>query len=138
MLKDNHALLPAFVQDVVALIGFDKTTKLVIALGGSSFHFGKMIKDTPYSRLLIDAIGEQAAEKICAVYGGRREYIPRCHLALLMIRNEAFVDEFNKLIAEGNSKNHTMTILCPKYKISDRTGWQLIKAVVPARQKPLI
>ena len=60
------------------------------------------------------------------VFGGEELYVPRCEEALRELRNEQFRHEFLVLTErEGVSKLMAMSALCPKYKISERTGYTI-------------
>ncbi len=121
-------LLPGTVQDIVDVIGLPATEQLVKAIGGARFKFGKGKEDTPRLHILFSAIGEAKTYELLKVYGGEELYVPRCENALRELRNERFRNEFITLTeVEGISGLMAMTQLCPKYGISERTGYTIMR-----------
>lgn len=62
-----------------------------------------------------------------AYSGGEELYVPRCEGALRELRNEQFRSEFFDLTErQGVSRLMAMSALCPRYQISDRTGYNIV------------
>lgn len=119
--------LPESIQEIVGVIGLTDTEKLVKAVGGTRFKFGKGKQETARLKLLQQTIGETQTEKLLAVFGGDVMYIPRCQPALQKLRNQRFRAAFDDLIANGTSKAMALLQLCPEYGISQRTADSILK-----------
>ena len=121
-------LLPESMLDIVEAIGVKSACELVKAIGGARFKFGRGKQDTPRLHILFAAIGEAKTYQLLRVFGGEELYVPRCEEALRELRNEQFRHEFLVLTErEGVSKLMAMSALCPKYKISERTGYTIVR-----------
>lgn len=119
----NIANLPESILQIADIIGLSATEKLVRTIGGTRFKFGKGRHDTARLRLLQHAIGNEATEKLLAVFGGDELYIPRCAVALQRLRNQRFRTDFAALTHDGKtSKAMALLQLCPQYGISNRTA----------------
>ena len=127
-MTDNHPPinpqhLPPSVQSIADVIGLCATEKLIRALGGTRFKFGRGKQHTARLKLLHDAIGEEATEQLLAVFGGDEMYLPRCQIALQKLRNQRFRAAFRFLTdQEGMSKAMAYLQLLPRYEISNRTA----------------
>ncbi|STZ75545.1 Mor transcription activator family protein [Bergeriella denitrificans] len=122
-------LLPESVADIVAVIGLEATADLVAAIGGCRFKFGRGVRDTPRLRLLFSVIGEAKTYDLLRVYGGEELYLPRCDKALRALRNEQFKAEYLDLTEkQGLSGVMAISRLCPRYKISDRTAYTILRS----------
>lgn len=120
-------LLPESMIDIIDLIGFEKAIDLVKALGGLSFPVTRGEKASPYLDMLLEAIGEDATQKMTKVYGGQeRLYIPNCLDAIRMLRNEKFRQEVLELCEQGNSKKLAIIKLCPAYGFGERHAWDIL------------
>lgn len=119
--------LPDVICDMADIIGFAATEQLVKALGGATFWFGKGRHDTPRLAMLCRAIGEPNAYQLIKTFGGEKIYIPRCDKALRRLRDARFKADFMLLKEDGISSIMAITELCPKYQISDRTAWEIIR-----------
>lgn len=126
-LARTQNLLPETVRQMADVIGIRATQDLVAALGGARFKFGKGREDTARLRLLFSAIGEAKTYELLKVFGGEELYIPRCDAALRGLRNEQFRNDFIRLKEKGMSGMMAMTELCPRYGISDRTGYTILR-----------
>lgn len=134
-----RALLPETMVQIVDAIGVQAAHDLVKAIGGARFKFGKGKNDTPRLNMLFSAIGEAKTYELLRVFGGEELYVPRCEEALRELRNERFRAEFADLTeAKGMSRLMAMSVLCPKYQISDRTGYTIVGSRhAAAEQQPL-
>ena len=136
-LSTVHCYLPEIVQDIVDVIGYASTEALLRAIGGTTFAFGRGVKDTPRLQILIKAIGAAKTYQLLAVFGGSEEYIPRCDKALKMLRNIRFKEDYLQLKLAGKSATMAIMELCPKYGITDRTGWDIIRIESLSKQQDL-
>lgn len=120
-------LLPESMLDIVEAIGVKSACELVKAIGGARFKFGRGKQDTPRLHILFAAIGEAKTYQLLRVFGGEELYVPRCEEALRELRNEQFRRDFIALTTNGVSKLMAMSQLCPEYKISERTGYTIVR-----------
>lgn len=127
-LQQVTELLPPVVIQIADLIGFPATERLLSAFGGTTFPIGKGLRALGAQRaaLLRDTIGDHNAKILFKNFGGFPLYLPRCEQALRELRNQRFLAEFHAIRQDGTSSLMAMTILCPKYGFSDRTGWNLL------------
>ncbi|WNS83254.1 Mor transcription activator family protein [Neisseria sp. DTU_2021_1001991_1_SI_NGA_ILE_055] len=121
-------LLPESMIEIVDVIGIKAAIELVKAIGGARFKFGRGRRDTERLNILFSAIGEPKTHALLKVFGGEDLYVPRCEEALRELRNEQFCMEFRDLTEnQGVSRLMAMSRLCPKYQISERTGYTIIR-----------
>lgn len=127
-LQQVTQLLPPVVVQIADLIGFPATERLLSAFGGTTFPIGKGLRALGAQRaaLLRDTIGDHNTQMLFKNFGGDPLYLPRCERALRELRNQRFLAEFNDVTNHGTSSLMAMTMLCPKYGFSDRTGWSLL------------
>ncbi|HHT7695718.1 Mor transcription activator family protein [Pasteurella multocida] len=84
-----------------------------------------------YFDLLKDLIGEDNAEKRRQYFLGCEVYIPRCEVALRVLRNRRFKADFDYLTQEEKkSARKAIFELCPKYQISDRQSWEIVSSAI--------
>ena len=118
------AYLPPIVLEIVEIIGFEQTEKLIRKLGGASVRFSC---GQYYYPKIVEAVGVENAKLLRHYFGGKQDpYIPRCSEALRMLRNQRFKAEFDKLKSENMSGRMIMVELCPKYGFSERHAWDII------------
>lgn len=124
----NTANLPESVLQIADIIGLSATEKLVRAIGGTRFKFGKGRHDTARLKILQHTIGKEKTEQLLAVFGGDTLYIPRCQIALQRLRNQRFRADFAALTNDGEtSKAMALLQLCPQYGISNRTADKILQ-----------
>lgn len=124
-LEHAAGYLPSVVLDIVALIGFPQTNKLIESFGGTTFRF---TDGGYYYPKLSELIGVENADTLRRHFKSEHVYIPRCDAALRALRNYQFKSEFDLMVMEENvSARLAMLVLCPKYGFSDRLGWNIIK-----------
>lgn len=119
--------LPQVVLDMVQLVGFDKVEKIVRQFGGVNFCFtdGKV-----YFPRLKALIGLESAVKLRRYFSAERVYIPRCEIALRLLRNARLKADFDFITQqEKKSGRVAMLELCPKYQLSDRQAWDIVRNV---------
>ncbi len=128
-LEDVESFLPDIVKDILALIGFPATVKLLDVIGGTTFPVGKGRQASGEARmeLLVSTVGQDNADKLAQHFGGDILYIPRCERALKELRNRHFVADVDRLRDGGKSLLWIMTELCPKYGISDRLAYYILE-----------
>ena len=97
MQKDEWGGLPESMRQIAGVIGLDGAERLVRAIGGARFKFGKGRQNTARMKLLHKAVGAADAAKLAAVFGGDELYIPRCSAQLRLVRNRRFRAAFAAL-----------------------------------------
>ncbi|MEZ3140820.1 Mor transcription activator family protein [Citrobacter braakii] len=127
-LKQVRELLPDIITELVDLIGWHNTVKMIERLGGCSFLVSKIDNrsDSKRASLLRKILPDNDVRIIQKQYGGETIYIPRCHSALRQLRNLSFMADYNRLIKSGQSQRFILMELCPKYGISDRWAQRII------------
>ncbi|MCO6514882.1 MULTISPECIES: Mor transcription activator family protein [Snodgrassella] len=126
-------LLPPIMHEIMDIIGLEATKALVDAIGGTSFRFSAGVKDCPRYRILCEAIGEEMTTKLLERFRNSDEYIPRCATAMRALYYAQFKHDFEYL-TQYDKKSARMALLqlCPRYKISERTGWKIIHEQINA------
>lgn len=120
--------LPPMVCEFAEVIGWQATEDLIKALGGINFDFCTGARDSQRLQILYNIIGQQKAHQLIQRFGGSSEYIPRCDKALRTLRNARFKYDFMRLTElEKKSGRMAMIELCPRYGISDRTAWDIVR-----------
>ncbi|EJZ8834782.1 TPA: hypothetical protein N3Y92_002967 [Klebsiella pneumoniae] len=121
--------LPDVAVEVVSQIGINSAMKLFKAFGGTTFPIGKGLRSfgATRARLLQSILNDEEIKKLSFYFSGTPVYIPRCNNVLREIRNREFLNELTIMRLNGTSTLIAMTLLCPKYGFSDRTGWRLLK-----------
>ena len=127
MQKDEWGGLPESMRQIAGVIGLDGAERLVRAVGGARFKFGKGRHNTARMKLLRQAVGKAGADKLAAVFGGDELYIPRCTVQLRKVRNRRFRAAFMALTDGGKtSKAMALTELCPQFGLSHRTADKIL------------
>ena len=105
------------------------------ALGGTSYDFPVGVVDSPRLRVLQDILAPDEIDRLLAVYGGARYYIPRCEAALRELRNRQFRHAVEAMVArDGISQKLAIQQLAPQYDITERWAYEILKP--PPRPQP--
>uniref|UniRef100_UPI00403D75DB Mor transcription activator family protein n=1 Tax=Pasteurella multocida TaxID=747 RepID=UPI00403D75DB len=116
--------LPDVVHEMVNIAGFSDVEKIIKRFGGSRFRFSDGIH---YFPKLKELIGKESAIKLRTHFQSEEIYIPRCDVALRVLRNQRLKADFDYLTQrEGKSGRMSMLEICYKYKISDRQAWDIV------------
>ncbi|MEE6045282.1 mor transcription activator family protein, partial [Avibacterium paragallinarum] len=116
--EDVADCLPPVVLEMVDLVGFDVTEKIIRHFGGVCFLFSD---GAMYFPKLKSLVGLEHATALRQYFKSEEVYIPRCEVALRTLRNIRLVNDFLiKTQVEGKSGRAAMLELCPKYALSDR------------------
>lgn len=116
--------LPNVVHEMVNIAGFSDVEKIIKRFGGSRFRFSDGIH---YFPKLKELIGKESAIKLRTHFQSEEIYIPRCDVALRVLRNQRLKADFDYLTQrEGKSGRMSMLEICHKYKISDRQAWDIV------------
>ena len=118
--------LPEIVLEMVELVGFGDVEKIIHRFGGTTFRF---TDGAVYFPRLKELIGLESAVKLRHYFQAEEVYIPRCEVALRLLRNERLKADFDYITqTEKKSGRTAMLELCPKYRLSDRQAWEIIRA----------
>lgn len=127
-LREAEVLLPEKIQEIVSIIGFSQTEILVRERGGVTYKLPT--RDDRVSAVvadLLEPLTENARQNLLRHFAGESLYIARCDEALRYLRNQQFYEDFDEMTDEGSSKSEAIRRLCPRYGITDRYAWMLLK-----------
>lgn len=79
-------LMPPQIRELVRVIGFPDTVKLLQARGGTFFVFPLKAEG-----LLVNIVGVDAAKKLVAAYGGERRDLPKVDKVIIKLRDLSIV-----------------------------------------------
>ena len=117
--------LPEIVLEMVELVGFVEVEKIIHQFGGTTFRFTDGAVYFPKLKALI---GVESAVKLREYFCAEEVYIPRCEVALRLLRNERLKAHFDFITQNEKKSGRTaMLELCPKYCISDRQAWEIVR-----------
>lgn len=88
--------LPSTARELVEVIGLDATIDLVKTFGGDDLKIPQEVNGT--SRMwdiLVETIGQEAAEKLVRRCAGTVMYVPMCRMVLLSHRDREIVRRFD-------------------------------------------
>jgi Mor family transcriptional regulator len=128
-LAQIEALLPDSAKELIRILGYTATSRLVTRFGGvtlSAKSGAARERSGGVHLLLREVLSDDESKKLIAYLGGAPFYIPRCDTALRVLRNARFVAALAERQLEGLSIRQAMAVLCPQFGISDRQGWKLI------------
>lgn len=128
---DLYHLLPSSLEHIVAHIGIEPAIALVSCFGGSSIPIpmGRSVAGLPALERLVKVVGEQATEKLSAVFGSEGMlYIPRCTRVRRIMRNRTIRQEFDQL-AKRESGLAAVAMISIRHALSDRQVWRILKQV---------
>ncbi|GAB6035804.1 Mor transcription activator family protein [Fundidesulfovibrio butyratiphilus] len=120
----------SYLEDVTPILGHETASRLVRALGGTTFPVPKRANaqgEVRY-RMLAAVIGEEAADLLVYHFGGEDLYIPRGARAMQARRDAEINAAFVREIKSGRSSTDVVNGLAMKYKLSDRRIWNILKA----------
>ncbi|STO64778.1 Uncharacterised protein [Haemophilus parahaemolyticus] len=89
--EEVEVYLPETVKEIVGVIGLPAAVALVKSFGGTGFYLTRNGLD--YERV-VSAIGEELAKKLTEYYQAAYFYLPKCEVALRVLRNRAFNADF--------------------------------------------
>lgn len=119
-------LLPQAVLELVDVIGYEASIKLVQTFGGLDIHVPVGKLESGNLARLNETIGELAAAALMSVYGGARLYIPKCDAALIALRNQRFCQAVEAAVAMGESKKAAIQTLAIEFGITERWGYDIL------------
>ncbi|MBF0153407.1 MAG: hypothetical protein HQL64_06690 [Magnetococcales bacterium] len=109
--------LPVSLQNIVDLIGINKTLCLVEKWGGSSLPVLRHIKE---NHQLVKLLGTEAITSLANHFGSERFYIPR---AVKILRQQR-----NREIRAAYDSGMTGDQVARKFKISATMIWKILKS----------
>lgn len=120
-------LLPESARLLVQLIGLPLTVKLINSWGGTTFPVSKNQTRLGQIRFeaLAEVVGTDAATILTRHFGGETFAIPRCHAAMLEVRNRDIRREFDRITRE-HSAIHAAATLARQHGLTDRTIWEIL------------
>lgn len=121
-----RGLLPQAVLELVDVIGYEASIKLVQTFGGLDVHVPVGRLESGNLARLNETIGELAAEALMAVYGGARLYVPKCDAALIALRNQRFCQAVEEAVSLGESKKAAIQALAVEFGITERWGYDIL------------
>ncbi|MDL2266786.1 hypothetical protein LJC46_02210 [Desulfovibrio sp. OttesenSCG-928-G15] len=135
--KYEH-LLPPEGREISRVIGVTAMIALVKAVGGTTMIIPKAygVKPPASYTLLVDFIGETAADKLCRHYGGFKVYIPKCEDALRRLRNVMMTEEYDSRIRAGETGTDIVKDLVRRYNLSDRRVEDIVNQPVSEWAQP--
>lgn len=115
--------LPDSAFELVDVLGWPAAMRLVSLFGGVSVSgtSGRARERTGgVHQMLREALTEDEVKKLIRHYGSEGFYIPRCDVALRVLRNARFIADLDASVAGGLSVRQALARLCPRYGFSDR------------------
>ncbi|MEB3462722.1 Mor transcription activator family protein [Pasteurella multocida] len=123
-LKNVAKHLPDVVHEMINIAGFHNTEKIIKRFGGARFRF---TDGAHYFPRLSGLIGEQDAIKLRQHFSSEEVYIPRCDVALRVLRNQNLKADFDYLtLKEEKSDKIALLDICYKYQLSERQVREII------------
>ncbi|HDR1196571.1 mor transcription activator family protein [Pasteurella multocida] len=123
-LKNVAKHLPDVVHEMINIAGFHNTEKIIKRFGGARFRF---TDGAHYFPRLSGLIGEQDAIKLRQHFSSEEVYIPRCDVALRILRNQNLKADFDYLtLKEEKSDKIALLDICYKYQLSERQVREII------------
>ncbi|ECQ1030376.1 mor transcription activator family protein [Salmonella enterica subsp. enterica serovar Stanley] len=122
--------LPDSAFELVEVLGWPAAMRLVSLFGGVSVSgtSGRARERTGgVHQMLREALTEDEVKKLIRYCGSEGFYIPRCDVALRVLRNVRFIADLDAAVAGGLSVRQALARLCPRYGFSDRYAWSLIR-----------
>lgn len=111
--------LPPFAQELVDLIGFEPTMALVRAFGGIPLRIPKRSSGGANYEAIAELVGQDAADKLVARYGGDRVKMPRCQRLMI-------VERWRRIIADSE-RGDTLNQIALRYRITERAVSKILK-----------
>jgi len=117
--------LPPIVHTLINTVGFEQALHIITCLGGMSWRFNADDSDSDESQAIILRIGRAAFDALQHQFAGERIYIPKCHSALLALRNQ----HIHQYLNSGRQRQRCIRELAAQYRLSDRRIAQIACAV---------
>ncbi|MFT0211807.1 Mor transcription activator family protein [Pseudomonas sp. F1_0610] len=137
LLKQLQTDLPKSVQEMIALIGFSNTLKVVQALGGTTWRvaIGRSAEGEAKREALAEMVGSEAEQLLRQHYAQNEIYLPRCCALLRKVRDLNIHNEYDIAIKQGLSARDTVWQLARQYQLSDRRVWDIVNSYIPDQEQ---
>lgn len=121
-------LLPDIVNNISALIGYRSTLKLIQSIGGIDLVVPTGELKSSTAEMLINSVGKHDALTLMKAYGGERLYIPRCHVAMIQLRNQEFYKKVTSMVAAGDTQTAAIHLYAPQHGFTERWAYVVLAA----------
>jgi len=129
-LPENARVLPPVAQTLIEALGFDTACLVIEQLGGACWRVS--YADNSKERQAIEArIGYHAWLKLQNAFAGETLYIPKCHKALLAVRNQEIKTTLKQCADGVTPKTEKIRELVKQFKLSDRRIAQIASEIKP-------
>ena len=129
------AAMPPTARELVDVIGFDETIKVLRNFGGKRlFVPAKLIEGNSYK--LVEELGREIAEKLVDAMGGTRLEPPMIASVARLLRDNAIRSDYDRMCADG--EQCPMDRLVDRYQVTQRHIRKVLKASMSTapRQRP--
>lgn len=115
--------LPASARALVEVIGLPATLRLIEHYGGQVFQVpkGKRRRGNAVLADLAERIGDVAAKKLSATFGGEYKAIPLCYRAVLAVRDAELQARYDALLEAGLSSRAICNKLAKEFGCTHST-----------------
>lgn len=136
-------LLPPAALELIRVVGWEATYKLISHYPGTHFPVGK--NKTKAGKILhaalSEVVGEKNAERISLAYRTQRNvWIPKCQGAVQELRNRLIRRQFDELISQTPPMPAYLAArnLALEHYLSERHIWRILNEVdrTPEESKP--
>jgi len=111
--------MPPVAQTLIEALGFETARLVIEQLGGASWRIS--CADNGKERKAIEArIGYHAWLRLQNAFAGETLYIPKCHKALLALRNQTIKTTLKQCADSVTPKTEKIRELVKQFKLSDR------------------
>ncbi len=119
--------LAPLVREIIDLIGFDATVRLVERFGGARIPLsgGTRGHGEKYINMLLEVMSREDIDKLWR-YFGDEVYIAKCSAALREARDRQFLADYDRMHDEGCSERHTLLALCGPSCVSCTTARKIL------------
>lgn len=120
-LGEIQHLLPRSVRTMIAIIGIEATTRLIMTMPGVPFLVPKALNSAGKARFeeLAECVGREAAALLSKHFGGEVIEIPTCRRAIVELRRRQIRADFTTLTTD-NSARYAIARLAIKYQMTGR------------------
>ncbi len=130
--------LPAVIREIIRLIGHGPAMALVREFGGQELRIPVTDASETWAAL-VEVIGEQATNALCAALAGETIYIALCAEAVRAERNRAMIARYDALLAEGHSGRGAVSVLVREFRpISYRQVEKIVNGALPETDCPML
>lgn len=138
ILEPWQSLLPDSAQQLIHVIGWADTARLINAFGGTTLPMPSGVNAIGRATLalLAEKMGDEVTQKLAHYYGGAPLYVPRCDAALRRARDNVIISEFETRIRAKETATSAVNLLAMQHKLTDRRIWKILKTTPPDDPTP--